>query len=101
MRKVYKRVAASALVMSMLLVLPAAGLTVKADSISEAAPEDVYVSFGADLKDDEKAKVMRFDIIVSFDSLSMKEMFNHVVEDVREAFPDYDVQVQFDIDISD
>ena len=58
MRKIYKRVAASALVMSMLLGLPAAGLTVKADAISEAAPEDVYVSFGADLKDDEKAKVM-------------------------------------------
>lgn len=50
---------------------------------------------------DEKEKIMRFDIIVSFDSLSMKEMFNHVVQDVRDAFPDYDVQVQFDIDISD
>ena len=50
---------------------------------------------------DEQAKQMRFDIIVSFESLSMREMFNHVVEDVREAFPDYDVQVQFDIDISD
>lgn len=50
---------------------------------------------------DEEAKQMRFDIIVSFDSLSMQEMFNHVVEDVREAFPDYDVQVQFDVDISD
>ena len=46
-------------------------------------------------------KKMRFDIIVSFDSLSMKEMFNHVVQDVRDAFPDYDVQVQFDVDISD
>ena len=50
---------------------------------------------------DEKEKIMRFDIIVSFDSLSMKEMFNHVVQDVRDAFPDYDVQVQFDVDISD
>ena len=50
---------------------------------------------------DEKAKQMRFDIIVSFDSLSMKEMFNHVVQDVKDAFPDYDVQVQFDVDISD
>ncbi len=50
---------------------------------------------------DEKTKVMRFDIIVSFDSLSMKEMFNHVVQDVKDAFPDYDVQVQFDVDISD
>jgi len=50
---------------------------------------------------DEKNKEMRFDIIVSFDSLSMEQLFNHVVEDVRKAFPEYDVQVQFDIDISD
>jgi len=50
---------------------------------------------------DEEKKIMRFDIIVSFESLSMKELFNHVVEDVCQAFPDYDIQVQFDTDISD
>ncbi len=50
---------------------------------------------------DEKKKIMRFDIIVSFDSLSMEQLFNHVVEDVKAAFPDYDIQVQFDTDISD
>ena len=50
---------------------------------------------------DEEKKEMRFDIIVSFDSPNMQTMFNHVVEDVREAFPDYNVQVQFDTDISD
>ena len=50
---------------------------------------------------DEKAKIMRFDIIVSFDSPNMKVMYNHVVSDVQEAFPDYDVQIQFDTDISD
>ena len=50
---------------------------------------------------DEKEKTMRFDIIVSFESLDMKQLFMHVVEDVKEAFPDYDVQVQFDTDISD
>lgn len=50
---------------------------------------------------DEVAKIMRFDIIVSFDSPNMKVMYNHVVADVREAFPDYEVQVQFDFDISD
>ena len=50
---------------------------------------------------DEAAKQMRFDIIVSFDSPNMQVMYNHVVSDVREAFPDYDVQVQFDTDISD
>ncbi|MCR4735089.1 MAG: cation diffusion facilitator family transporter [Treponema sp.] len=49
----------------------------------------------------EKEKLMRFDLIVSFDSLNMKQLFGHVVEDVKTAFPDYDIQVQFDTDISD
>lgn len=49
----------------------------------------------------EETKEMRFDLIVSFDSPDMKIMFQHVVDDVKSAFPDYDVQVQFDTDISD
>lgn len=50
---------------------------------------------------DRETKVMRFDIIVSFEARNMREMFEHVVNDVKEAYPDYQVQVQFDIDISD
>ena len=50
---------------------------------------------------DEEEKTMRFDMIVSFDSLNMQQLFMHVVDDVKTAFPDYDVQVQFDTDISD
>ncbi|WP_407427724.1 cation diffusion facilitator family transporter [Treponema sp.] len=50
---------------------------------------------------DEANKIMRFDIIVSFDSPDMHIMYNHVVDDVKQAFPDYDIQVQFDFDISD
>ena len=50
---------------------------------------------------DLNTKTMRFDIIVSFEARNMKEMFEHVVNDVKEAYPDFDVQVQFDIDISD
>lgn len=50
---------------------------------------------------DQKAKIMRFDIIVSFDSLDMEGIYNHVVEDVKKAFPDYTLEVQFDFDISD
>ena len=49
---------------------------------------------------DEQTKQMRFDMVVSFVE-NMKDLFNHVVEDVRNAFPDYDVQVNMDIDISD
>ena len=58
MRKIYKSVAASLLAAAIVVTLPATGLNVKADALSDAAPEDVYVSFGADLKDDEKDKVM-------------------------------------------
>ncbi|MBR1598370.1 MAG: DUF1002 domain-containing protein [Lachnospiraceae bacterium] len=58
MKKLYKSIAASLLAAAMVAALPVAGLTVKADAVSDAAPEDVYVSFGADLKDDEKSKVM-------------------------------------------
>lgn len=49
----------------------------------------------------EAEKIMRFDIVVSFDSLDMRAIYNHVVEDVKESYPDYDVQVQFDFDVSD
>ena len=50
---------------------------------------------------DEEEKIMRFDIIVSFSAPDMKGMYEHVVNDVREVFPDYDIQVQFDFDITD
>jgi hypothetical protein len=49
----------------------------------------------------EIEKIMRFDLVVSFDSPNMKTMYNHVLDDVREAYPDYDIQAQFDFDVSD
>lgn len=50
---------------------------------------------------DEEEKIMRFDLVVSFDSPNMKAIYEHVVGDVKEAFPNYNIQVQFDFDISD
>ncbi len=50
---------------------------------------------------DEEEKIMRFDLVVSFDSPNMKAIYEHVVGDVKEAFPEYNIQVQFDFDISD
>ena len=58
MRKLYKKFTAVALAAAMVLALPVAGITAKADAVTDAEPSDVYVSFGADLKDDEKATVM-------------------------------------------
>lgn len=58
MRKLYKRLTAAVLAATMIFTLPAAGLTAKADAVADANPDDVYVSFGADLNGDEKSTVM-------------------------------------------
>lgn len=58
MRKLYKKITAVALATAMVLTLPVTGMTAKADAVTDAEPSDVYVSFGADLKDSEKATVM-------------------------------------------
>lgn len=58
MKTLYKKLTTGLLAATMVLSLPAAGLNVKADAVTDADPSDVYVSFGADLKDDEKATVM-------------------------------------------
>lgn len=58
MRKLYKKMTAVAMAATMVLALPMAGITAKADAVTDAEPEDVYVSFGADLNDSERATVM-------------------------------------------
>ncbi len=58
MRALYKKITAAVLAAAMVLTLPAAGMTAKADAVTDADPKDVYVSFGADLNSDEKATVM-------------------------------------------
>ncbi|MDD6071458.1 MAG: DUF1002 domain-containing protein [Clostridiales bacterium] len=58
MRKLYSKIAAVSLVALMVFTLPAAGITAKADAVTEADPKDVYVSFGADLNANEKATVL-------------------------------------------
>ena len=58
MRRLYKRVTTVALAAAMVLSLPAAGMTVKADAAAGTQSGDVYVSFGADLSSDEKKTVM-------------------------------------------
>lgn len=58
MKKKYRGLAGIVLAMSMVLTLPGMGLTAKADAVLDADPDDVYVSFGADLSDKEKDTVM-------------------------------------------
>ena len=88
MSKLTKGISSVLMAAVMTLSLPAAGITVHADALSDAAPEDVYVSFGADLKDDEKDKVM--DLMgIDEDDLSDYTVGEITNEDEHEYLGDY------------
>lgn len=50
---------------------------------------------------DENEKQMRFDLVVSFSAINKGELFNIIKEKVKTVYPDYDIQIQFDMDFSD
>lgn len=49
----------------------------------------------------EAAKVMQFDIVLTFDASDRESLWWHISQEVQEAFPDYRVHVVLDSDISD
>lgn len=50
--------------------------------------------------DEEKKKII-FDVVVDFEEQDREGLIAHIVGDVKEALPGYDVQVTIDSDISD
>ena len=50
------------------------------------------------MKDQKK---MRFDIVVSFDAKDRRAVYNEVVAQVQNAFPDYALQVAMDTDFAE
>ena len=46
-------------------------------------------------------RTMRFDIVVSFDAKDRRAVYMNVVEDVKKAFPDYELQVAMDTDFTE
>ena len=46
-------------------------------------------------------KVMRFDIVISFDAKDRRAVYNEVMAVVQKAFPDYQFQVALDTDFSE
>ena len=50
------------------------------------------------LKDE---KIMRFDIVISFDAKDRRSVYREVVSDVKKAFPEYRLQVAMDTDFSE
>lgn len=50
---------------------------------------------------DEEKKDIRFDVILDFAGPDRKELYEHIVNDIREMYPGYTVRVTLDVDVSD
>jgi len=50
---------------------------------------------------DKEEKTMRFDIVISFNAKDRHETYDSVIEDIKKAFPDYDLQVAMDTDFGE
>lgn len=50
---------------------------------------------------DEEAKQIRFDLVVAFNAINNGELFNTIKNKIKEVYPDYEVQIQYDYDFSD
>ena len=50
---------------------------------------------------DSVKKTLTVDVIIDFSAPDRKAIYEHIVEDIRETYPDYDVHVTMDIDSSD
>ena len=46
-------------------------------------------------------KIMRFDVVVSFDAQDRKALFEQVLEDVQKEYPDYQLQAAMDTDYAE
>ena len=49
----------------------------------------------------EEEKRIQFDVIIDFDAPDRLALYNHIVQEVREAYPDYEVNVVLDVDLTD
>ncbi len=50
---------------------------------------------------DEENKVIRLDVLVSFDAPDRRAVYDHIVNDIKEAYPDYTPVMAMDTDFSE
>ncbi|MCR5581517.1 MAG: cation diffusion facilitator family transporter [Pseudobutyrivibrio sp.] len=50
---------------------------------------------------DEAKKYVSFDIVISFEAPDRKQLFNKICDDMRSEYPQYELNLNLDIDLSD
>ena len=49
---------------------------------------------------DRESRHMRFDVVISFDAKDRNAVYEQIVADMQEAFPDYELRIAMDLDFS-
>ena len=70
-------------------------------SISEIVLSHEYVMQMHGFYVNEDKKTIRFDVIISFDAKDRKAVYQHIVNEVSERYPDYKLLVALDTDFSE
>ena len=71
------------------------------EKVTQLVTEDPHVLQMHGFFMDREEKIMRFDLIISFEAEDRRQVFREACEKVRKAFPDYKVQAAMDIDFSE
>ena len=71
------------------------------EKIREMVTSDPYVLQMHGFYMNKEDKMMRFDIVVSFDAKDRSGVYRQALEKVKEAYPGYTVQIAMDIDFTD
>lgn len=50
---------------------------------------------------DTEKKLVSFDVIIDFETKNRRELYEHIVGDVQELYPDYQFNIALDVDLSD
>lgn len=50
---------------------------------------------------DTEKKLVSFDVIIDFETKNRRELYEHIVGDVQELYPDYQLNIALDVDLSD
>ncbi len=50
---------------------------------------------------DENDKLLSFDIIIDFKVKNREEIYRNIYDEIKNKYPDYNINITLDIDISD
>ncbi len=71
------------------------------DKVAAIVTEDPHVLQMHGFYMDREDKMMRFDIVVSFDAKDRSKVYHEAIEKVQKAYPGYQIQAAMDIDFTE